>query len=149
MTRQQERFVDEYILAGGNAATAAKNAGYKSSAAKVTGARLLKRPEIRQSIDARLDELKSEQVADERELLEFLTAAMRGLHTEFVVTNSGKKFELPIRCAERLRACDMLCKIYGMYRRDAEDDKPSGMELFVSTLEKVWAHDTENQADDI
>lgn len=148
MTTKQENFCDEFILSKGNATQAAKNAGYSSNGAKVTGAKLLKRSDVRESIDARLDELKSAKIADEREILEFLTASMRGEHTEEIVTNSGKKFELPIRCSDRLKAAEMLAKIFGMFKRSDDDaDKVDGAALFVETLQKIWDENPEMQGE--
>lgn len=148
MTTKQENFCDEYILSKGNATLAAKKAGYAPANAKVTGAKLLKRSDVRESIDARLDELKSAKIADEKEILEFLTASMRGEHTEVIVTNSGKKFELPIRCSDRLKAAEMLAKIFGMFKRSDDDaDKVDGAALFVETLQKIWDENPEMQGE--
>lgn len=138
MTTKQENFCDEFILSNGNASAAARKAGYSSNGANVTAFNLLNRADVRKSINARLDELRSEKVADEKELLEFLTAAMRGQITETVVTNSGKAFEVPIRCSERLRACESLCRIYGLFKPTVEEVKDTGAELFVATLQKIW-----------
>ena len=141
MTSKQETFVDAYILNGGNSAAAARSAGYSLNSSKVTGAKLMKRPEIRAAIDTRLDELKSERTADVKELLEFLTSTLRGEIEEVLVVPSGKKVKVPCNCSARLRAAETLCKIYGLFRRADDEPKNDSTNLFVETLTKIWEKD--------
>lgn len=137
MTIKQRNFVDEYIINGGNGAAAARKAGYAECTAKARSSRLLRRDDVRQTIDTRLDELQSEKIVTQAEILEFLSSVLRGEVKETIVTPGGKKFVIPVRCAERLRAAENLCKIYGMFKRDEEENKNSGAELLISTLSKI------------
>ena len=144
MTEKQARFADEYISSAGNASEAARRAGYSRRGANVQGANLLRRADVRETIDARLDELKSEKIADEKEILEYLTSVLRGNECDDVVTNSGKMFTLRVSAANRLKAAEMLAKIFGMFKRsDDETSKIDGAALLATTLEKVW-QDAEN-----
>ncbi len=145
-TYKQERFCEEYILSGGNSAAAARNAGYSASSANVTGSKLLRQPEIRQAIDAKIESVANEKIAESQEILEFLTAVMRGQSTEIFVTNSGKAIEIPANVATRLRAAETLCKIYGMFKRSDDEPKETGAQLLVTTLEKVWQKDSAESA---
>lgn len=142
MTERQARFVDFYIQTG-NASEAARKAGYSKRADYSIGERLLRNVEVRAAIDERLKELESRRVADTQEIIEHLSAVVRGEVTEEVVTQSGKKFVAAVSEKDRLKAADMLLKISGAYREKV-DVTVSGAELFVQTLEKIWADDRAN-----
>lgn len=145
MTTRQENFCDEFILQGGNASAAARASGYSANGAKVTASNLLKREDVRRSIDDRLESLRSEKVADERELLEFLSAVMRGEMTDDVVTNSGKRFTVRTSTANRLRAAETLAKIYGMFKQREDEPAIDGAALFVSTLERIAERESDKK----
>lgn len=138
MTTKQKRFIDEYILQGGNQSAAAIAAGYSENGAKVRGSILAARSDVRGAIDAKLDEISSAKTADAKELLEFLTAVMRGEIEEVLVVPSGKKVKVPCNCSARLRAAETLCRIYGLFKRDEAEPKNTGAELLINTLEKIW-----------
>lgn len=137
MNERQKRFVDFYIKTG-NASEAARSAGYSKRTAGIIGDENLKKPYIRKEIDARLKEMASRRVADAQEVLEHLTAVVRGEMTEEVVTQSGKKFVVTVGEKDKLKAADMLLKVAGMYR-DKLDVKVDSSTLFVETLEKIWS----------
>lgn len=136
MTPKQIRFVDEYI-ATGNAAEAARRAGYSERTARVIGEQNLTKLYIREAIEARMKELAAERLMKMQDAQEYLAAAIRGLMTETVVTPNGKKVEAPLKAADRLRALDMYFKIQGAYREKMEVQM-SGGELLKRTLEKIW-----------
>lgn len=147
MTQKQENFCSEYIANGGNASAACRAAGYSERSAKVTGSRLLKRSDIREKIDNRLDEIKSTKIVDETAILEFLSDTMRGEIEDIVVTPGGKKIAIPCRVSDRLRACEMLCKVYGLFKRD-DEPKDTGANLFVETLTRIWEENPELHDED-
>ena len=69
MNERQKRFVDEYIISA-NATEAARRAGYSASSACSIGERLLRNVEVREAIDARLKEIKTERTMEAQEVLE-------------------------------------------------------------------------------
>lgn len=137
MNERQKRFVDEYITCT-NATEAARRAGYSSDTARTIGAKLLTKVDIREAIDARLKEIKTELTMNAQEVLEHLSAVVRGQVTETVISASGKKFVVPVKESDRLKAADMLLKVFGKYREQV-DVQLSGSQLFVQTLEQIWA----------
>lgn len=139
MTERENRFVDFYIQTG-NASEAARLAGYSAKTAAVIGAENLRKPKIQREIDARLKKLESERTADAQEVLEHLAKVLRGKEVETVVTASGKKFVVPVREIDKLKAADMILKVSGAYREKVEVQM-SGAELFIQTLEKIWRDD--------
>ena len=141
MTEKQLRFVDFYVQTG-NASDAARKAGYSHRTAYSIGEQLLRREDVRAAIDARLKELESTRIAETQEILEHLTSVVRGNVTETVVTNSGKKFDVVVAEKDRLKAAEMLLKIHGAFREQL-DVKVDSTQLFVQTLEKIWADDND------
>lgn len=127
LTVKQRRFVDAYIETG-NAAEAARRAGYKSRNADVMGRENLRKPTVRKVLEARLKELEDAQIADAREVLIHLTSAMRGeIEEEIpVVEGCGKGVSKAriirkhISARDRLRAAEMLMKRHGLLLSDIE-----------------------------
>ena len=130
LTVKQRRFVDAYIETG-NAAEAARRAGYKSRNADVMGRENLRKPTVRKVLDARLKELEDAQIADAREVLIHLTSAMRGeIEEEIpVVEGCGKGVSKAriirkhISVRDRLRAAEMLMKRHGLLLSDIEREE--------------------------
>lgn len=95
LTPKQQKFADEYIKSG-NAAEAARKAGYRVRTARSVGQENLTKPDIKDYIDARLKELASERVASQQEVLEFLTRVMRRQELEQVVVTLRKARTIPM-----------------------------------------------------
>ena len=92
MTEKQKIFADEYIISF-NATQAYKKAYpnvKKDEVARANGSRLLTNANVKNYIDEQLENLKSERVADQQEVLEFLTSVMRGEVTEPLLILDGE-----------------------------------------------------------
>lgn len=130
LTVKQRRFVDAYIETG-NAAEAARRAGYKSRNADVMGRENLRKPTVRKVLEARLKELEDAQIADAREVLIHLTSAMRGEIEEEIVVVEGcgkgvskaRIIRKHISARDRLRAAEMLMKRHGLLLSDIEREE--------------------------
>ena len=70
--------------------------------------------------------------------MELLTGVLRGEITEPFITPGGKKFEIPARISDRLRAAELLLKIYGKFSEKVEV-KVDSMERYIAALEEVWS----------
>ena len=132
-------FISNYLVTF-NATTAAIKAGYSSKTAYSIGNRLLKNVEVKAAIDCRLAEMQSRLIADAQEVLEYLTRIIRGEETEFIALNSGKVFELPPRCRDRIKACEIFLRVYGAFNQ-REENTTDAAKLFVDTLQKIYADD--------
>ncbi len=129
LTPKQEAFVDAYIETG-NATEAAKRAGYSEKTAGAVGAENLKKPKIKQAIEARQAEIHSERTADMAEIMEFLTSAMRGELTDenIVVEGAGdgiseaRIIETRISSRDRLNAAQQLLKRFPRQMDVAEQE---------------------------
>ena len=123
LTEKQKRFADEYIISG-NATQAAIKAGYSKKTAAVIGTENLIKPNIKNYIDKRLEELKSERTADAQEVLEYLTSVMRGNETEEVLIGVGEGMQSTIQkevgAKDRLKAAELLGKRFVLFTDKTE-----------------------------
>lgn len=147
MTERQVRFVDYYIQTA-NASEAARLAGYSERTAYSIGERLLRNVEVRAAIDERLKEMEDKRIIETEEVLRHLSDVIRGAVTETLVTPGGKKFVVPVRESDRLRAAETILKVRGMFREKI-DVKVDSMAQYISSLEKVWAEDADTGTKEI
>lgn len=122
LTAKQKRFCDEYLI-DLNATQAAIRAGYSEKTARAIGNENLTKPDIKEYIENRMAEKEKELIADQDEVLRYLTSVLRGesQSTEIVVEGTGDG------CSEartilkepsekdRLKAAELLGKRYGIY----------------------------------
>ena len=92
LTRKQMAFVAAFH---GNAAEAARAAGYSAKTAKAIGSELLTKPDIKEAIQERERERTDSMIATREERQSFWTAIMRDEETEL---------------KDRLRASELLAK---------------------------------------
>ena len=118
MTEKQKRFCDFYIETG-NAKEAAIRAGYSEKTAKQIGQENLTKPDLRAYIDERLAELKNERTADAQEVLEYLTAVMRGEYKEATLIGVGEGaqavVDIDVGAKDRLKAAQLLGKRHALF----------------------------------
>ena len=122
LTIKQQRFADEYIISG-NATEAAIMAGYAKRAAYQQGAENLKKPHIKTYIAERLEAINSAKIADQTEVLQYLTSVMRGTSQSAVVViegdgdgvSSARLMDKTPDEKEKLKAAELLGKRYGTF----------------------------------
>lgn len=118
LTVKQQAFADYYVELG-NAEQAALKAGYSKNYARGQSYKLLANVGIKSYIEKRQEELKSERVADQQEILEFLTSVIRGeaTGTELVGKGKGKQEvqQEPPSVAEKTKAAELLGKRFLMW----------------------------------
>lgn len=122
LTAKQQRFCDEYLI-DMNATQAAIRAGYSKKTARIIASENITKPNIKAYIQQRMAEKESELIADQDEVLKYLTAVMRGQSrsTVVVVESTGdfmsqaREMEKAPDEKERLRAAELLGKRYGLY----------------------------------
>lgn len=122
MTAKQQRFCDEYLI-DLNATQAAIRAGYSEKYANTNVTKLLQNTTIKEFIKKRMDEKESKLIADQDEVLKYLTSVMRGeSQSEIVVvegsgmgTSEARTMQKAPDEKERLKAAELLGKRYGLY----------------------------------
>lgn len=121
LTKKQQRFCDEYLI-DCNATQAAIRAGYSVKTANEQGAKLIKNKRISEQIEKQLELLHSEKMADVQEVMEYLTAVMRGECTEQVLRLVGNGVQeiafIQTAAKDRIRAAELIGKDYGMFREN-------------------------------
>ncbi len=125
MTEKQKRFCEEYII-DCNATQAAIRAGYSERTAYSIGQRMLKKVEAQKYINKLLEEVRNSNIADTTEIMEYLTAVMRGEHKEETLKWIGEGTqaiaEIDVSAKDRLKAAELLGKRYGMFTDKVEVD---------------------------
>ena len=125
MTAKQMRFCDEYLI-DLNATQAAIRAGYAKNYANTNASKLLQITTIKEYIAERMAEKESELIANQDEVLKYLTAVLRGdSQSEIVVVENIGDFRSEARTMqkapdekERLRAAELLGKRYGLFKEN-------------------------------
>ena len=138
MTAKQRRFCDEYLI-DLNATQAAIRSGYSKKTAYSIGEENLKKPELKKYIDSRMAEKESELIADQDEVLKYLTAVMRGqTQAEVVVVENIGDYMSQARTMqkapdekERLKAAELLGKRYGLYTDRIEQEVDMDLNITV------------------
>lgn len=141
MTEKQKLFVEEYLIDLN--ATRAYRAVYKNikndGVARRNGSRLLTNADIKKYIDDRLEEIHNEKTADAQEVMEYLTAVLRGESTseEIVVEGLGdgvseaRTMEKRPSEKDRLKAAELLGKRFGLYTDKVEMDADMDLNITV------------------
>lgn len=143
LTKRQKAFADEYLISL-NGYNAALKAGYSKECAGSIASRNLKNPLIKDYMNKVLSKTKSDDVADIKEVMEYLTSVMRREEMEDVVvtykeekvdykevepgefkqvkekTETPKVVQIPTKLSYAMKAAELLGKRYGVFK-DEED----------------------------
>ena len=138
MTAKQRRFCDEYLI-DLNATQAAIRAGYSKKTANRIATENLSKPVIKEYIAARMAEKESRLIADQDEVLRYLTSVLRGeTQSEVVVVENIGDFRSEARTMskapdekERLKAAELLGKRYGLYTDRIEQEVDMDLNITV------------------
>lgn len=134
LTAKQQRFCDEYLI-DLNATQAAIRAGYSGKYANTNASKLLQITTIKDYIAKRMAEKESELIADQDEVLKYLTSVMRGKSAAHVLARdeigADRVIEKPPDEKERLRAAELLGKRYGLYTDRVEQEVDMELNITV------------------
>nr|DAL85557.1 MAG TPA: Terminase small subunit [Caudoviricetes sp.] len=79
----------------------------------------LNKPELKAYIETELDKIHSVKIADAEEVMKYLTAVMRGEHTEEIPLLCGdgcqELTQKEVGAKERLKAAELIGKRYGLF----------------------------------
>lgn len=106
MNQRQRAFCEAYLLSG-NAAEAAREAGYSPRSARSIGQRLLTFVDVREYLEQRNQEISAANTAQMEEVRRFWTATMR---------------DGSMKPSDRLKASELLAKTYGAFLDRVEVD---------------------------
>jgi phage terminase small subunit len=129
LNERQRLFYKEYLV-DSNATQAAKRAGYSEKTAYSQGQRLLKNVEGQKYMAELMKEKEAKLIADQDEVLKYLTAVLRGeSRSSVVVVESTGDFMSEAREMqkapdekERLKAAELLGKRYSLFKDNVKLD---------------------------
>lgn len=138
LTAKQQRFCDEYLI-DLNATQAAIRAGYSRRSARQIADKNMSKADIKAYIDARMAEKESQLIADQDEVLKYLTSVLRGesQSTEIVVEGIGEgcskasTIEKAPSEKDRLKAAELLGKRYGIYTEKVESNVDMDLNISI------------------
>lgn len=122
LNARQKSFCEFYVVSG-NATEAAIKSGYSKSYAKDRIHTLMKNVGISRYIDELMQKLESERIASAEEVLQNLTAMMRGEIQEEVVVvegegdgvSSARIIKKQVSAKERIKAAELLGKRHALF----------------------------------
>lgn len=138
LTAKQQRFCDEYLI-DLNATQAAIRAGYSKKTARVIGQENLLKPAVKEYIQQRMDEKEKELIADQNEVLKYLTSVIRGQSRSSVVVvenigdymSEAREMEKAPDEKERLKAAELLGKAHGIFTEKVEQQIDMDLNITV------------------
>lgn len=138
MTAKQKLFCDEYLV-DLNSTQAAIRAGYSKKTAGRIGTENVQKPVIKEYISKRMAEKESQLIANQDEVLRYLTAVMRGESRSSVVVvenvgdymSTAREMEKSPDEKERLKAAELLGKRYGLYTDRVEQEVDMDLNITV------------------
>lgn len=134
MNARQKAFADYYIQFG-NAAEAARKAGYSEKTADSIGRENIRKPTIAQYIKERMDALDKERIASADEVMQFYSDVIRGKIKD--------QFGLDASLNDRIKAADSLMKRYNI----AEDKLRATQEKLAEVLKGLHDASMDRQAE--
>ncbi|MDD3747732.1 MAG: terminase small subunit [Anaerostipes sp.] len=138
LTDKQKRFCDEYLI-DLNAKQAAIRAGYSEKTAKQIGQQNLTKLDLKEYITKRMEEKDKSLIAEQDEVMKYLTSVMRREKKESVVVTLNKEqsvyvpddngtprkqtikeeipkiIEIPARLSDSNKAAELLGKRYSLF----------------------------------
>lgn len=138
LTAKQKRFCDEYLI-DMNITQAAIRAGYSKKTAYAIGQENLKKPTLQNYIDKRMEEKEKELIADQNEVLKYLTSVIRGQSRSSVVVvenigdymSEAREMEKAPDEKERLKAAELLGKAHGIFTDRVEQTVDMDLNITV------------------
>lgn len=146
MTERQKRFADEYLIDLN--ATRAYKVAYQSvksdEVASASGARLLTNVKVKSYIDEQLKIISDSKVAKAQEVMEYLTAVLRGESESEIVVVEGvgdgcseaRQVKKKPDEKERLKAAELLGKRYSLFTDKSDDSNQTTVNIILPRSEE-------------
>lgn len=138
MTAKQKRFCDEYLI-DLNVTQAAIRAGYSKRTAYAIGQENLKKPMLKEYIEKRMAEKEAALVADQTEVMKYLTSVLRGQSQSEVVVVEGvgegcseaRTMQKAPDEKERLKAAELLGKAHMLFTDKVQQEVDMDLNITV------------------
>lgn len=144
LTAKQRRFCDEYLI-DLNATQAAIRAGYSKKTAKQIGNENLTKPDLAEYIEKRMAEKEASLIADQNEVMRYLTSVLRGESVSEIVVTEGlgegisvaKRFEKGPDENQRLKAAELLGKAHMIFTEKVQQEVDMDLKITVDYGEEA------------
>ena len=113
LTKKERIFADEYVKTT-NGTQSAITAGYSEKTARSKGSQLLTKINVRQYIDAVMNERSKDTIATADDVLEYLTRVVRGEEKD--------AFGLDVSVADKTKAAELLGKRHMLFTNKVKLD---------------------------
>ena len=137
LTAKQQRFCDEYLI-DLNATQAAIRAGYSEKTAKQIANENLTKPDIKNYIQERMEQKEKELIADQNEVMKYLTAVMRGQTKAHVLARDDigaeRVIQKPPDEKERLKAAELLGKAHTLFTDKVQQEVDMDFNITVKRV---------------
>lgn len=138
LTAKQKRFCDEYLI-DLNVTQAAIRAGYSKRTAYAIGQENLKKPMLKEYIEKRMAEKEAALVADQTEVMKYLTSVLRGQSQSEVVVVEGvgegcseaRTMQKAPDEKERLKAAELLGKAHMLFTDKVQQEVDMDLNITV------------------
>lgn len=134
LTAKQQRFCDEYLI-DMNITQAAIRAGYSTKTAYAIGQENLKKPMVKNYIEKRMAEKEAELIADQTEVMKYLTSVLRGQSESSVLARddigADRVIKKPPDEKERLKAAELLGKAHMMFTDKVQQEVDMDLNITV------------------
>ena len=134
LTAKQQRFCDEYLI-DMNITQAAIRAGYSKKTAYAIGQENLKKPMVKEYIEKRMAEKEAALIADQTEVMQYLTSVMRGGSSSSVLARNeagaDRVIEKPPDEKERLKAAELLGRAHMIFTDKVQQNVDMDLNITV------------------
>jgi phage terminase small subunit len=118
-----------------NITQAAIRAGYSKKTAYAIGQENLKKPMVKEYIEKRMAEKEAALIADQTEVMQYLTSVMRGGSSSSVLARNeagaDRVIEKPPDEKERLKAAELLGRAHMMFTDKVQQDVDMNLNITV------------------
>lgn len=126
LTIKQKQVADDFIITGNRTKSYLKF--YKNIKNRETAAaaasRLFATQDMKDYIEERMKELDEELIADQREVLRYLTSVVRGQETQQTLIGVGKGAQkitnIELNASDKIKAAEFIGKRFGMWTDKVE-----------------------------
>lgn len=138
LTAKQQRFCEEYLI-DMNATQSAIRAGYSAKTARVIGQENLQKPAVKTYIEKRMAEKEAALIADQNEVMKYLTSVLRGKSQSEVVVVEGcgegvsmaRTMQKAPDEKERLKAAELLGRAHMLFTDKVQQDVDMELNITV------------------
>lgn len=143
MTEKQKRFADEYLfdLNGTRAYKVAYPRVKNDETAKAAASRMLTNVNVKTYIDEQLEKMHNEKTADAQEVLEYLTAVMRGKESEETLRLCGDGCQtvesINVSAKDRIKCAELIGKRYSLFTDKVDLNADMDLNITIDYGEKA------------